>query len=103
MDAVVIAILSVFAVYGVLALIKEICSLLLSNTGDLDRIVIYLKSDAERLENAARTLMLKNPTAEIVIIPKDKSTEIREIADKLSRDFACIHIGRLETKLSDKD
>ncbi|MEE0944073.1 MAG: hypothetical protein UIM24_01290 [Clostridia bacterium] len=96
MTAVVVAVLSVFAVYGVMALIREICVQILANAGEYDRIIIYVKSDAERMEGVVRSLMVKNPTAEIVIVPKEKGGEVREIIDKLSCDYGRIHIGRMD-------
>lgn len=97
MTAVVVSVLSVFAVYGVMALIREICTQLLANAGEYDRIIIYVKSNSERVEGVVRSLMIKNPTAEIVIVPKENGDEVREIIDRLSRDYGRIHIGRMET------
>lgn len=98
MTAVVVAVLSVFAVYGVLSLVREVCVQLLANAGEYDRIIIYVKSDSERMEGIVRSLMIKNPTAEIVIVPKDKGQEVREIIDKLSSDYGRIHIGRMDVE-----
>lgn len=97
MTAVVVSVLSVFAVYGVMALIREICTQLLANAGEYDRVIIYVKSNSERVEGVVRSLMIKNPTAEIVIVPKENGGEVREIIDRLSRDYGRIHIGRMET------
>lgn len=97
MTAVVVSVLSVFAVYGVMALIREICTQLLANAGEYDRVIIYVKSNSERVEGVVRSLMIKNPTAEIVIVPKENGGEVRGIIDRLSRDYGRIHIGRMET------
>ena len=97
MQAVVVAIMSVFAVYGLLCLLEKFCERVLKGR-DCDRIIIYVKSADERLEYTVRSLMIKNPTAEIIIADSENAGEIREIADKLAHDYARIHVGRLEKK-----
>ncbi len=98
MPEAVVAIMSVFAVYGLISIIREICTQFLVKAGESDRIVIYVKSNTERIEGVVRSLMIKNPGAEIIVTSKDKGGEVREIIDKLSRDYGRIHIGRLEIK-----
>lgn len=93
--AAIVAIMSVFAVYGFLCLLEKICERLLSGK-NCDRIIIYVKSAGERLEYTVRSLMIKNPTAEIIIADNEHAGEIREIADKLAHDYARIHVGRME-------
>ncbi len=95
MQAAIVAIMSVFAVYGLLCLLEKICERLLSGK-NCDRIIIYVKSSGERLEYTVRSLMLKNPTAEIIIADDEHVGEIREIADKLASDYGRIHIGRMK-------
>ena len=97
MQTAIVAIMSVFAVYGLLCLLEKICERLLS-AKNCDRIIIYVKSSGERLEYTVRSLMLRNPTAEIIICDDEHAGEIREIADKLAGDYGRIHIGRLERK-----
>lgn len=95
MQAIAVAIMSVFAVYGLLCLIEKICERALKGKY-CDRIIIYVKTAGERLEYTVRSLMIKNPTAEIIIAESEYADEIREIADKLAHDYGRIHIGRLD-------
>lgn len=95
MQAIAVAIMSVFAVYGLLCLLEKLCDRVLKGK-NCDRIIIYVKSAGERLEYTVRSLMIKNPTAEIIIADDEHAGEIREIADKLASDYGRIHIGRLE-------
>lgn len=98
MPPVAVAVFSVFAVYGIICVVKELCEKLLGKFCDCDRIIIYVKTDCERLESVVRSLMIKNPNAEIIVAESDKSAEVREIADRLCRDCAKIHIGRVELR-----
>ncbi|MBQ7793049.1 MAG: hypothetical protein IJ366_00875 [Clostridia bacterium] len=95
MYAIAIAVMSVFAVWGVMCILRDVCERLLSG-GKCDRVIIYVKSDAERVEGVVRSLMLKNPTAEIVVADEGCADELRSIVDKLCRDYACVHIGKLD-------
>ena len=95
MQAATVAIMSVFAVYGFLCLLERVCERLLKGK-NCDKIIIYVKSAGERLEYTVRCLMIKNPTAEIIIADDEHAGEIREIADKLAGDYGRIHIGRME-------
>ncbi len=95
MYEIAVAVMAVFAVWGIIDIISGALSRILS-TSSCDRIVIYVKSDKARLEGVVRSLMLKNPTAEIVIVEEDAKDELRTVIDKLCRDFAKIHMGRLK-------
>lgn len=96
-QAAAIAIMSVFAVYGLLCLLEKICKGILKGRY-CDRIIIYVKSAGERLEYTVRSLMIRNPTAEIIIADDEHADEIREIADKLAHDYGRIHVGRLDNE-----
>lgn len=92
MTAFTVAVLSVFAVYGVITAVKEICVGLLANAEKDDKIIICVKSNAERAEGAVRSLMLKNPTAEIILIPEGDNRDIDVIAAELCRNYAAVRI-----------
>jgi hypothetical protein len=91
MEAFAVAVLTVFAVYGVITLVKEAAERLLR--GSDEKVLIYLRAKEESLEAAVRELMIKNPRAEIIVIDEGKSREVREILDNLCRDFARVHIA----------
>ncbi len=88
MYEITIAIMSVFAVLGVMNIIHSVCEFLLRKKAD-SIITIYIETDAVALESEARALLFKNPTAEIVI--KDKGGECREVAERLKRETPRIH------------
>ena len=95
MDAFATALLAVFGVYGILNLVRKICDWLLAKSRSADHVVIYVKGSSESIETTVRTLMLRNPCAEIIVVDEGKSGEMREILDRLCQDCARIHIGRL--------
>lgn len=94
MTSFVVAVLSVFAVYGIITAVKGICVRILTNAEKEDEVIICVKSNAERAEGAVRSLMLKNPTAEFVIIPEGENREVDKIIENLCRDYAAVHLAR---------
>ncbi len=95
MYEIVIAIMAVFAVWGVADILRDACKILL-RSGKKDRIIIYVRSDTERVEGVVRSLMLNNPTAEIVVLDESSKAELRSIVDRLCREYPCVHIGKLD-------
>lgn len=95
MYEITIAIMAIFAVWGVIDILSDILGRVLKGNS-CDRIIIYVKSDKARIEGVVRSLMLKNPTAEIVVLNEGNNGELRAVIDKLCRDFACVHIGKLD-------
>ncbi len=89
MYEIMIAIMSVFAVLGVINILSGICTHLLRK-GTYGKITIYVESEAGNLEGDVRSLLLKNPTAEIVI--KDTGEKERVIVERLERDNPRIHL-----------
>ncbi len=90
-----VAVMCVFAVYGIITFVHSICEKLLRK-GICDRVLIYVKSSAKNTEGVVRSLMLKNPGAEIIVVDEGDSIELRKILDHLCQDYARVHIARLE-------
>ncbi len=82
MYEITIAILSVFAVWGMMDIVGKVCDRLLGRKPS-GKITIYLDCAANAIECMARSLLRKNPTAEIIIVSDDK--ESQAIAERLSR------------------
>ena len=92
MEFIVFSIVLVFAVYGIAVLIgKWICRFLACGE---DKIIIYVKSNEQRIEAVVRSLMVNNPCAEIIVVDEGKSESMREILDKLCVECARLHIKR---------
>lgn len=84
------ALLAVFGVYGMLTFAGQVLDRLCRK--DCSSVLIYVRGESESIESTVRTLMLKNPGAEIIITDEGKSKELREILDMLCRDCARVHI-----------
>lgn len=91
MEAIGAAILAVFGVYGILNIVHRLCCRLLRGTCCHDRIVIYVEGQSESIESTVRSLMLKNPNAEIIIANDGKNCELCDILDRLCHDCERIH------------
>ena len=98
MEAFGAAVLAVFGVYGILNILHKLCCRLLCGACRRCRIVIYVEGKSDSIESAVRSLMLKNPNAEIVIAEEGKSRELCEIIDKLCCDCERIHIAKISEK-----
>lgn len=92
MEFIITSIILVFAVYGIAVLIgRWICRF--TACGE-DKIIIYVKSNEQRIESVVRNLMIHNPFAEIIVVDEGKSEGMREILDKLCKECARLHIRR---------
>lgn len=92
MEPFVAALLAVFGVYGIISLVHQLCCRLLCEPRCCNRIVIYVEGKIDNIESTVRSLMLKNPDAEIVIAD-ECSGEQHEILEKLCRDYTQVHIA----------
>ncbi|MDO4618125.1 MAG: hypothetical protein Q4B31_01215 [Clostridia bacterium] len=95
MEAFTLAFLSLFAVYGIISMIDSIVDGIYQKRRGTDRVLIYVKSTEERIEGLIRHLVYKNPNAEIIIANDEDRQEIREILDKLTKEYASVSIGRM--------
>ena len=93
MSSIGAAILAIFGVYGMMTLLEKLCNILLGKVGGCERIVIYVKGDCKNIEGVVRSLMIKNPVAEIIVTDSEKSDELSNILDKLCQDNTQVHIS----------
>ena len=95
-----VAVLAVLAVFGAMSLLRDLCCCLLRRGAPCDSVLIDVRGSSESVEGTVRSLMLKNPNAEIIIVDEGKSREMREILDRLCRECAQVHIERVEVNES---
>ncbi len=96
MDALFVAILLLFAVFGVICLAESILDGFFEKNRVGDKIIIYVKTNEERLEGLVRHLIAKNPYAKIIVSDEEKSAEIEKIVDNLAKEYAEVYIGKSE-------
>lgn len=97
MQAVTVAVMSVFAVCGFWYIAEKICAYLL-DCKSCDRIVMYVSKPDEKLEYTVRSQIMKNPNAEIVIEETACTEETRKIAEHLAECYPQVYLGELEIK-----
>lgn len=95
-EAIGAAVLAVFGVYGILNIAHKLCCRLLRKTCCRDRITIYVDGTPESIESTVRSLLVKNPNAEIIIADNGQSRELCYILDRLCGDCARVHIAKDE-------
>lgn len=93
MEFIIFSIVLIFAVYGAAVIVKRWICRFTACGGD-DKIIIYVKSNEQRIEAVVRSLMVNNPCAEIIVVDEGKSESMREILDKLCVECARLHIKR---------
>ncbi len=93
MEFIITSIILIFAVYGIAVLVgRWICRFMAC--GGEDKIIIYVKSNEQRVETVVRSLMIHNPSAEIIVVDEGKSENMGKILDSLCTECARIHIRR---------
>ena len=96
METVFIAVLSLFAVYGIVSFIESLLDGFFEKNRMGDKIIIYVKASEERLEGVVRYLVNKNPFSEIFVLDENDSEEIKKIVDNLAKEYAYVYIGKAE-------
>ena len=96
MEAIYVAVLSLFAVYGVISFIESLIDGFFEKNRMGDKVIIYVKTSEERLEGVVRHLINKNPTAEIIVSDEENSEEIGKIIKNLEKEYASVYIGKGE-------
>ena len=96
MEVLIVAVLSLFAVFGLVSFVEAVIDGFFEKNHMGDKIIIYVKTNEERLEGVVRHLINKNPNAKIVVSGEEDSEEIEEIVENLAKEYAYVYIGKAE-------
>lgn len=90
MYCVFIALLSLFAVYGLVCLVLGLYKKLMHRCIDGKYVIVTVKdNDAE---SAVRCILRENPDSEVIVINKAASPDTAEVLMHLENDFPQVHI-----------